>query len=259
MARWISHIGGAAGRVPVVGPMATQLSGMIGGGAAATGILALGAAAVTAAKMMTRMTNAHIRMTEEYVKSRRAYQIGGAYGAGLAPTGLGGAQAALATTRGAIGLGGVARGIEERRVREAERSLATGAGVSGQSALSALGTGPKWGWEQIKKGWRAGRGGLGALVNWSAGVDPDVIARETEAQRRQSFGESIEARRNRKLLERAFPMLQHEYARGTAIEGMAAPAGAVAVATPANPMHRELVAKIDQAIDAINRLGGGNP
>jgi len=255
MARLLSRLGGAAGQIPAIGPMASQAAGMLGGGAAATGVLTLAVAAGLAAKAATKMTNTQVRLTEEMVKSRKTYQVGPAYGLGLAPTGLGGAQAALAATRGALGLGGVARGLEERRTRAAETSLASGAGQTGAGFGKGLGAGPVWAWEQGKRGWRGAGRGVGAVINWWADVQGEDVARGAEAYRESSFQEDMKARRNRLLLEGAFPMLQHEYARGTAVEGMYPGAGAVAIATPANPMHRELMAKIDEAIDSINRLG----
>jgi len=253
--RGLSALGEQVGRIPVVGGMATRAAGMIGGGAATTGVLALGAAALLAAKQAAKMTNAQIKLTEEFVKARKTYRIGAAYGMGLQPTSLGGIQTALAATKGRIGQNLIARQIEEKRLEREERWRRTGKGIMGTTVVSELGAGPKTLWEGIKSGWRSFKGALGGVALWGTGISPKVIEEETEAQRKQSFRESVEARRKRKLLERMFPMLQHEYARGTAIEGMAAPAGAVAIATPSNPFHRELIAKIDEAIDSINRLG----
>ena len=234
--------------------MVAQAASIVGAGAATTGLLALGAAALVAAKVATKLTNSHIRMTEEFVKARKVYQIGAAYGMGLAPTGLAGAQAALATT-GAAGMGGIARSVEETRTRRAERFQSTGEGVAGREFTAGLGAAPKGVWEWFKERGRSLQHDVGRVVNWTAGVRGADVAAGAENLRKASFEEDVKARRERLLLEKAFPMLQHEYARGTAVEGMAGGAGAVAMATPSNPMHRELVAKIDEAIDSINRLG----
>ncbi len=252
--RGLAGLGGLVGKVPVIGGMATKAAGIIGGGAAATGGLALGAAAALAAKAAVKMTNAQIRMAEEFVKARKVFQIGGAYSQGLQPTALGRAQATLATARAAGGAE-TARGIETYYTRQAERFASSPGGAAARGFKEGLGANPKAIWENIKRGGRflsTKIGGVEPVPNY---LGPKVSGLDRAARDMSYFTEDIDTRKKRLLLESRFPMLKHEFARGTAMEGMSPRAGGLAIATPANPMHRELLAKIDQAIDAISRLG----
>ncbi len=254
--RGLAGLGGMAGKLPMVGGMATRMAGMVGGGAAATGVLALAAAAVLAAKAAVKMTNSHVRMTEEYVKSRKVYQVGAAFGMGLGRTGVEAAGFALAATKGAVGIGGVAVKQEERHIRAQERFKSTAAGIVAQRGLEAPGVAVKWGLEAIKEGYRRQAKWALKAYQW-AGIAPsgEDIEAEVEAARARGFRGDREAMRREKLLKDRFPMLKHEFARGTAQEGFYPRGDVTAVSFAANPMYRGLIAVIEANTDAVNRWG----
>ena len=251
----LSRLGGLAERVPVLGGMAAKAAGMVGGGAAATGVLALGAAAVLAAKAAVKMTNAQIRMTEEFVKTRKVFQVGGAFQQGLQPTALGRAQSTLAVAKAAGGAES-ARETETYYTREAERFASSPGGAAARGFKEGLGANPKAIWENMKRAARYAANKIGGVEAVPDYLTPKVTGLDRAARNMANFSEDPDTRNKRLRLESRFPMLKHEYSRGTAMEGFSPQGGGTAVATPANPLHRELIAKIDQAIDAVNRLGG---
>jgi len=109
------------GDIPVVGPWITKaLANPVATAAIALGLLTKGAHA---------LTNAHIRMTEEFVNARKTYQVGAAYAMGLQPTTLGRAQAARAVGEAVAGIGGLAIKTKTAHEEAAARFAATPAGV----------------------------------------------------------------------------------------------------------------------------------